>query len=70
MQKFTISSKKEKITVLAKCHRQHIPYQTTLVGVTPTGCKRLDQFFKSNSDSNIYIESIPSHPRLVGYEII
>lgn len=52
--------------IKAHCHRQHIWNKTTLVGVTPTGVKRLDALLAEHG--RLYVEIAGFAVRLDGWE--
>jgi len=74
MQKFKITATKndthESISVMARCHQQHIYKETELVDVSKSGRERLRKFFKAHDGNDgwrIYIPSIPNMPKLIGF---
>jgi hypothetical protein len=52
--------------VMARCHRQHTPYESILVGVSRASKKRLDALLRAGA--KIRLSDSPYRPRLVGCE--
>lgn len=72
MEKYTISvfsgKTPESIGVMARAHEQHIWNQTTLIGVSKSGIKKLDRFFADHRDDQILVDAGPYQPIvLIGY---
>ena len=57
-----------EIKVSAKGHRQHIWSETTLIGVSAAGVRRLDAFMSEHGGYRITVDAGPHNPRLIGYE--
>jgi len=56
-----------QIKVRANGHLQYIWDETTLIGVSVDGARRLSAFMAIHRGENITVDAGPHHPRLLGY---
>ena len=75
-QLYTISATSdnngERISVFASGHRQHSPYETTLVGVAASAGRKLSSFLMKHPrpEWRIVVNAGPHSPGLAGWETI